>query len=90
MEYLFDIGNSNEGKLGMCLLVLAETTEEAVEKANAYLADLSDGYDLPRMEEHPDIEYARVYFNAEGGLTRDDIWEEATANIDDKEEGVSG
>ena len=59
------------------LLVLAEAPEEAIEKANAYLADLSDGYDLPRMEEHPGIAYARVYFNAEGGLTPCDIaWEE--------------
>ena len=59
-SYHFDIGNSNEGPIGMCARVLAKTEEEAVE----ILRDAIGEYAEIRTG-RSDIEYIHVYFNGE-------------------------
>lgn len=71
-SYHFDIGNSNDGALGMCARVTADSKAEAVTKLRAYLNSLIDGENLPPMDEHPDVEYCTVYFG-EQHITDADI-----------------
>jgi hypothetical protein len=77
-SYHFDLGNSNNGSLGMCLRVKAHSNEEAVEKANAYL----DGLKEQELDTDDDIEYCNVYLS--GNLTADDI--DDYEEVDESEE----
>lgn len=45
-EYRFSIGNSNEGQLGMCFSVFAETEDEAVAAANRFRESGVNGIEL--------------------------------------------
>lgn len=80
-SYHFDLGNSTNGSLGMCLRVKAHSNEEAVEKANAYL----DGHKEQQLNTDDDIEYCNVYLS--GNLTVDDIddYEEVDESEEEKE-----
>jgi hypothetical protein len=86
-SFHFDVGNSNIGPLGMCLQVWAYDEDEAVEKANSLLNDVSEReiHSCNEPGEHPRIEYCTVYFN--GKLTRghiddsDDISDQKAAEV---------
>lgn len=83
-SYHFDVGNSNDGPIGFCARVLADSREEAVERLRLALDNMQDNYKnfddcTDDKSESPGegIEYVKVYFNADA-IT--------AANIDDEEE----
>lgn len=94
-SFHFDVGNSNEGALGMCIRVWAFDEEEAVQLANDFLSDVSEREIHNAKEEpgtHPRIEYCTVYFNGKlKGLSIDDsedVDDETAAEVlENDEEG---
>jgi hypothetical protein len=62
-SFMFDVGNSDKGPVGMVIRVYARTRQEAIEKANAFLQDNSEGIDVPTydLDSGDDVEYCRIY-----------------------------
>ena len=81
-SYHFDVGNSTSGKIGMCLRVNGETTEQAVGFANEFLLDRGHEFQIEGPgavdEKTAGVEYCTVYLNPVG-LTAADIDEENDA-----------
>jgi hypothetical protein len=77
-SYHFDLGNSNEGPIGMCARVLAKDKTEAVQKLHAALGEYAEISSASGA-----IEYIHVYFNAEAIDESDiDDWEDEEAGED--------
>lgn len=72
MSFHFDIGNSNEGPIGMCARIQAKTRSEALELLRDALGDYAEISSAAGP-----IEYIHVYFNGEAIDESDiDDWEE--------------
>lgn len=71
-SYHFDIGNSNDGPLGMCARISANSREEALERLRGKLEFVDQV-----LVEDTDDEYIALYVN-EQAIVLDDIddWEE--------------
>lgn len=82
-SYHFDVGNSDEGPIGYCARVTAESKEEAIEKLRAQLDHIGGAREIFR--DWDDIEYLEVYFNSEL-VTVDDIDEVNEDESDDEED----
>jgi|ERR1035441_4437114 hypothetical protein len=78
-SYHFDVGNTTQGKIGMCLRVNAENAEQAVGFVNEFLADRGHEFQIEGPgavdEKTAGVEYCTVYLNP-AGLTVSDIDEE--------------
>jgi hypothetical protein len=71
-SFHFDVGNSNEGPIGMCARLRAETRKEAVELLREALGDYAEISSAAGP-----VEYIHVYFNGEAIDETDiDDWEE--------------
>jgi hypothetical protein len=85
-SYHFDVGNSTSGKIGMCLRVNGETTEQAVGFASEFLLDRGHEFQIEGPgavdEKTAGVEYCTVYLNPVG-LTAADIDEENDAEDGD-------
>src|ERR1035438_5746978 len=81
-SYHFDVGNTTQGKIGMCLRVNAEKAEQAVGFVNEFLADRGHEFQIEGPgavdEKTAGVEYCTVYLNP-AGLTVSDIDEENDA-----------
>ena len=67
-EYHFSVGNSTEGHIGLCAVVIADTPEQAVERLKESMAE-----DLDAAWDHSEhVQYSTVYLNPEA-FTVDDI-----------------
>lgn len=77
-SFHFDVGNSNDGPIGMCARVQAETPEQALELLKAYLPE-----EVEVDGNTPGVEYVRVYIN-DANITVKDVTEtEADDDIED-------
>lgn len=77
-SFHFDLGNSSVGPIGFCARIKAETPEAALEILKAALPQelaADDGFE--DATEEGEVEYIRVYFNADAVTV---------ANIDDEED----
>ena len=70
LSYLFSVGNSNDGPIGMCARVIASSREEALEILCDRLEEVNCCSELMEGEE-----YIEVYFNP-NAITTADIDEE--------------
>ena len=57
-SFHFDLGDSNDGPIGFCARVQADSQEQALERLREALPD-----DLVVPTSHEGIEYIEVYFN---------------------------
>lgn len=70
-SFLFDCGDSNEGPIGFCARVIADTREEALDKLRRALPASHEGCEIEHYGDDDEIEYLTVYFN-ENQVTLDD------------------
>lgn len=72
-SYHFDLGNSNDGPIGMCARIVATSKEEALSKLRDRLDAMCayEGVDIGIVREHFD-DYAQVYISPDN-ITIDDI-----------------
>jgi hypothetical protein len=66
-SYHFDVGNSNQGPVGFCARIRANSPEEALERLRFLLPESSLVFEQPEHEEYID-----AYFNPDA-LTLDHI-----------------
>lgn len=68
-SYHFDLGNSNQGPIGFCARVTAESAKEAAEKLRSAVESMNAEFDLAKgaglKSDNPALEYLQVYFNPE-------------------------
>ena len=71
-EYHFDLGNSNEGTIGMCAVVKANDKEEAIATLKATLPSEMNVRIDRDSPETKNVEYVTIYFNLDN-IKRQDI-----------------
>lgn len=83
-SYHFDCGDSNNGPIGFCARIDAESKAEAVKRLRELLEQNDNAVDVP-LTDSPGGEYVTVYFN---GLrvTEKDIDEVNDENGDEIDE----
>lgn len=77
-SYHFDVGNSNDGPIGLCASITADSKEEALTRLQLVLEFHCDGLPVDLRYALPDRgldDYVNVYFNGDN-VTVDDIDEE--------------
>lgn len=84
-SYHFDLGNSNEGPVGFCARVVADSEEEALDILRERLESLGqlvNAWDGDRDGDHHE-EYIEVYFNGANVTVADiDDFEDAAEDDD--------
>ena len=85
-SYMFDLGDSNKGPIGMVLRVKATDKDDAVQIARAALRSAlgeCGQITLQVPDEFKDqVEYINLYLNPDN-ITEADIFEEETEVVDD-------
>jgi hypothetical protein len=82
-SFLISAGNSDQGPVGFCARVRAETKEDAVQKLQAVLPECMEVLSYLDPDERADIEYFNVYCNYEK-LTVADIEDGETEDVDEE------
>lgn len=70
-DYHFSFGDSNDGSLGMCAVVRADSGADAVKILQHQCAEMEDEYAVLPQDEDRDVQYMRVYFNHRNISERD-------------------
>lgn len=81
-SYHFDLGNSNQGPLGMCARITAHSKEEALARLRELTdGSTTDGYTVSLLDEGG--EYIHIYVNSDNFSTDDiDEWEDEEDDSD--------
>jgi hypothetical protein len=90
-SFLFDLGNSHDGPMGLVVRVRAAEKTEALDHLRGFLArslDDAGGIDLPAVDEDEGvIEYGRIYI-APQNITVADICDGETEEDDEEGEAT--
>jgi len=70
-RYHFSLGDSNDGPVGFCAAVFADTKKQAVEKLRAILPD-EQAVEPLDSDEDGEVEYINTYFNPDA-VTEADV-----------------
>jgi hypothetical protein len=84
-SYHFDIGNSNDGPLGMCARVDAPDPDTALAILQERIDTLTRGWEIELQPCTSKGEYIAVYFNPDN-LTVDMLSDDMVENIEDEDE----
>lgn len=85
IDYHFSFGDSNDGALGMCAVVRADSREEAVQILKDECANMANEYGIRNENTDSDVQYMRVYFNHRN-ISELDIDDEADIEQEDGED----
>lgn len=80
-RYHFDIGNSNDGPIGFCAAVYADSQEEAAQLLKSALEEINSEHSVIDNHSGDGIDYVQVYFNTDH-ISASDI------DYDDESEGL--
>lgn len=86
-DYHFSFGDSNDGSLGMCAVVRADSRSEAVKILQDQCADMEDEYAVLPQDEDREVQYMRVYFNHRN-ISERDIDDENEVEGEEEDEPV--